>query len=154
MWQPLAEQRSVWGLSSNDDFALYGALDVESGQTFTRAFEKERSDYTIQFLELLKPPPGEVLLIWDRATGHTFGQVEAFLDGISRLDTHLLPPRSPEATPGEDLWRELKEQVASCSKRTLGALAASCRRYFDPRSPKQALATAGLGSRISLDLQR
>jgi len=32
---------------ANDDFALYGALDIGSGRTFTRAFKKERSDYTI-----------------------------------------------------------------------------------------------------------
>jgi site-specific recombinase XerC len=45
----------------------------------------------------------------------------------------------------EDLWRELKEQVAACLQRSLGALLASCRRYFDWLTRKQALATAGLG---------
>jgi hypothetical protein len=39
---------------ANDDFALYGALDIGSGRTLTRVFEKEQSDYTIQFLELRK----------------------------------------------------------------------------------------------------
>lgn len=146
MWQPVGEQRPVWVPDANDDFALYGALDVGSGRTFTRAFEKERSDYTIQFLELLKArTTGKVLLIWDRATWHTSGQVEAFLDKISRIDTHLLPPRSPQANPVEDLWRELKKQVAACLERSLGALLASCRRYFDRLTREQALATAGLG---------
>lgn len=145
MWQPVGEQKPVWVPASNDDFALYGALDIGTGETFTRAFEKERSDYTIQFLELLRArTTGEVLLIWDRATWHTSGQVESFLDELGRLDRHLLPPRSPEANPVEDLWRELKKQVAACLERTLGALVASCRRYFDRLSPEQALATAGL----------
>lgn len=146
MWQPVGKQRAVWVPDSNDDFALYGALDVGSGQTVTRAFEKERSDYTIQFLELLRTQTtGKVLLIWDRATWHTSGQVESVLDELGRFETHLLPPRSPEANPVEDLWRELKEQVAACLERSLGALVASCRRYFDRLSPEQALATAGLG---------
>jgi transposase len=109
MWQPVGEQRPVRVPDANDDFALYGALDVGSGQTFTRAFEKERSDYTIQFLELLKArTTGNVLLIWDRASWHTSGQVEAFLEKTSRFETHLLPPRSPQANPVEDLWRELQ----------------------------------------------
>jgi len=145
MWQPIGEQRPVWVPGSNDDFALYGALDVDSGEPFTRALEKERSDYTVQFLELLQTcTTGEVLLIWDRATWHTSGQVEAFLNDIGRFDTHLLPPRSPEANPVEDLWREFKKQVAACLERTLGALVASCRQYFDRLSLEQGLATAGL----------
>jgi transposase len=146
MWQPVGQQRPVRVPDANDDFALYGALDVGSGRTFTRAFEKERSDYTIQFLELLKArTTGKVLLIWDRATWHTSGQVEAFLEKASRFETHLLPPRSPQANPVEDLWRELKKQVAACLERSLGALVASCRRYFDRLTREQALATAGLG---------
>jgi transposase len=63
MWQPVRQQRPVRVPDANDDFALYGALDVGSGRTFTRAFEKERSDDTIQFLELLKAQTaGKVLL--------------------------------------------------------------------------------------------
>ena len=146
MWQPVGQQRPVRVPDANDDFALYGALDIGSGRTFTRAFEKERSDYTIQFLELLKArTTGNVLLIWDRAPWHTSGQVEAFLQKTSRFETHLLPPRSPQANPVEDLWRELKEQVAACLERSLGALLASCRRYFNRLTREQALATAGLG---------
>jgi transposase len=146
MWQPVGKQRAVWVPDSNDDFALYGALDIGSGHTVTRAFEKERSDYTIQFLKLLQTQTtGKVLLIWDRATWHTSGQVESFLEKLGRFETHLLPPRSPEVNPVEDLWRELKKQVAACLERSLGALVASCRRYFDRLSPEQALATAGLG---------
>jgi transposase len=71
--------------------------------------------------------------------------VEAFLEKTSRFEMHLLPPRSPQANPVEDLWRELKEQVAACLERSLGALLASCRRYFDRLTREQALATAGLG---------
>ena len=102
MWQPVGQQRLVRVSDANDDFALYGALDVGSGQTFIRAFEKKRSDYTIQFLELLKArTTGNVLLIWDGASWHTSGQVEAFLEKTSRFETHLLPPRSRRPIP----WR-------------------------------------------------
>jgi transposase len=63
MWQPVGQKRPVRVPDANDNLALYGALGTRSGQTFTRAFEKERSDDTIQFLELLKSrTTGNVLL--------------------------------------------------------------------------------------------
>lgn len=146
MWQPVGEQQAVWVPEENDDFALYGALDVCTGQTYTEAFERELSEHTIGFLESLKAQTtGKVLVIWDQATWHTSQQVEAFLDGIGRIETFLLPKRAPEANPMEDLWRELKEQVAACLERSLGALLASCRQYFEALSPQQALRTAGIG---------
>jgi hypothetical protein len=35
----------------------------------------------------------------------------------------------------EDLWRQLKEQVAACLERSLDALLESCCRYFRNLSP-------------------
>jgi transposase len=145
MWQPVGEQRAVWVPEENDDFTLYGSLDLTSGHTYIEAFEKGRSDYTIEYLEsLLEETAGKVLLIWDQATWHTSGQVTEWLDGTDRIETYLLPVRSPEANPMEDLWRELKEQVAACLERSLDALLESCREYFEALSPEQSLRTAGL----------
>lgn len=145
MWQPVGEQRAVWVPEENDDFTLYGTLDLTSGHTYIEAFEKGRSDYTIEYLEsLLEVTAGKVLLIWDQATWHTSGQVTEWLDSIDRIETYLLPVRSPEANPMEDLWRELKEQVAACLERSLDALLESCREYFEALSPEQSLRTAGL----------
>lgn len=145
MWQPVGEQRAVRVPEENDDFTLYGSLDLTSGHTYIEAFEKGRSDYTIEYLEsLLEETAGKVLLIWDQASWHTSGQVTEWLDGTDRIETYLLPVRSPEANPMEDLWRELKEQVAACLERSLDALLESCREYFDALSPEQSLRTAGL----------
>jgi len=70
--------------------------------------------------------------------------VTEWLDGADRIETYLLPVRSAEANPMGDLWRELKEQVAACLKRSLDALLKSCREYFEALSSKQSLRTAGL----------
>lgn len=145
-WQPVGEQRAVRVPETNEDFSLYGALNITSGETITRAFEKGRSDYTIQFLEEVKArTTGTVLLFWDQATWHTSQAVTGWLDAHERIRTMLLPTRSPQVNPVEDLWRELKEQVAACLERSLGALLASCRRYFEALSPRDALCTAGIG---------
>jgi len=145
MWQPVGEQRAVWVPDENDDFTLYGSLDLTSGHTYIEAFEKGRSDYTIEYLEsLLEETAGKVLLIWDQASWHTSGQVTEWLENTGRIETYLLPVRSPEANPMEDLWRELKEQIAACLERSLDVLLESCQEYFDALSPEQSLRTAGL----------
>ena len=61
-----------------------------------------------------------------------------------RIDTYLLPVTSPETNPMENLWRELKEQVAACLERSLEALLESCQQYFDDLSGENTLRTAGL----------
>lgn len=145
MWQPVGEQRPVWSPSQNDAFTLYGALELTSGETYVEAFDKGLSDYTIQYLEsLLDRIEGPIILIWDQAPWHTSSQVTEWLDQTDRIETYLLPVRSPRTNPMEDLWRELKEQVAACLERSLDALLDSCEKYFEELSPKQALRTAGL----------
>lgn len=145
MWQPVGEQWPVWVPEQNDDFTLYGTLDLISGETYIEAFEKGLSDYTIEYLQsLLKEVEGEMILIWDQASWHTSGQVTEWLEGQDRIETYLLPARSPRANPMEDLWRELKEQVAACLERSLDALLDSCKEYFGALSPRQTLRTAGL----------
>jgi len=144
-WQPVGEQRPVMVPTSNDDFTLYGTLDLNSGTTHARAYDKGRSDYTIQYLEsLLQATTGEVLLIWDQAKWHTSKKVRKWLDKHDRIETHLLPVRSPDTNPMEDLWRELKEQVAACLERSLDTLLESAQQYLGNLSGKQALRTAGL----------
>ncbi len=144
-WQPVGEQRPVMVPTSNDDFTFCGTLDLTSGTTHVRAYDKGRSDYTIQYLEsLLQATTGEVLLIWDQAKWHTSKKVRKWLDKHDRIETHLLPVRSPDTNPMEDLWRELKEQVAACLERSLDTLLESAKQYLANLSGKQALCTAGL----------
>lgn len=145
MWQPVGEQRPVWIPEQNDDFTLYGSLELTSGETYVEAFEKGLSEHTIEYLEsLLDEIEGKMILIWDQASWHTSGQVTEWLEETSRIETYLLPVRSPRMNPMEDLWRELKEQVAACLERSLDVLLDSCKEYFEALSPKQTLRTAGL----------
>ena len=144
-WQPVGEQLPVMVPESNDDCTLYGTLDLTSGSIHARPYEKGRSDYTIQYLEsLLETTTGTVLLIWDQAKWHTSKKVRRWLDSHERIETYLLPVRSPETNPMEDIWRELKERVAACLERSLDTLLESAQTYLRNLSGKQALRTAGL----------
>ncbi|MCS3711329.1 transposase [Salinibacter ruber] len=122
-------------------------MDLTSGTTHVRAYEKGRSDCTIQYLEsVLKKTTGRVLLIWDQAKWHTSKKVRKWLDSHGRIETHLLPAWSPETNPMEDLWRELFRRVAACLERSLDTLLKSTKQYLANLSGKQALRTAGLYS--------
>lgn len=144
-WQPVGKQRPVRVPDENDERTLYGTLDLTSGQTHVRAYEKGRSDFTIEYLEsVLERAEGQVLLVWDQATWHTSGKVTEWLSNHDRIETYLLPVRSPDTNPMEDLWRELKKQVAACLERSLDVLLESCQEYFEALSQKQALRTAGV----------
>lgn len=144
-WMPRGEQREVAVPESNDKFALYGALDVLTGATITEPYPKGRSDHTKSFLrKVLSRVEGRVLVVWDRARWHTSGAVEGLIQEHDRLDVLLLPKRSPEDNPIEDIWRELKNVIAANLERRLEALKAACRTFFDNLSPEQALRTAGL----------
>jgi hypothetical protein len=97
MWQPVGQQRPVRVPDANDDFALYGALGTRSGRTLTRAFEKERSDYTIQFLELLKA----------RTTGNVL------LKSTSDLGPGVLAHLRPSGSVPSEWKRSFRRRVAS-----------------------------------------
>jgi transposase len=141
------QQRSVEVPKQNGKFALYGALDVESGQVVTESYEKGRSDYAKSFLsKLLEEVEGEILLVWDRASWHTSNIVEEWIAEHDRLEAVLLPKRSPEDNPVEDLWRRLKNVIAANLERGLDGLKDACSKFFDALSSKQALRAAGLSS--------
>ncbi len=144
-WMPTGGQRSVEVPDGNGKFALYGALDVLTGEVVTQPHPKGRSDYTKEFLrELLGQIEGKILLIWDNASWHTSKKVEKLLDKHKRLEVLPLPARSPQANPIEDLWRQLKNTIAASLERSLDALKKACRRFFDQLTKEQTLRTAGL----------
>jgi transposase len=145
-WSPVGEQAEVTVPASNGKFALYGALDVCTGAVYTEPYPKSESANTEAFLEeVLSQVEGEVLMVWDNASWHTSKRVDAFVAAEDRLRVVPLPRRAPEANPIEDLWRVLKDRVAANLVRSLEALRAACRRFFEAFKPEQALATAGLG---------
>ena len=144
-WSPIGEQAEVAVPKQNGKFALYGTLDVLTGEMIVEDYPKGQSEHTISFLEtVLERISGEILLVWDSASWHTSKKVEAFIGEHERLRVLPLPKRSPEDNPIEDVWRVLKNLIAANLERSLDALRQAYRWFFDELTPKQALATAGL----------
>jgi transposase len=147
MWMRRGEQACVKVPASNGKFALYGVLDPLTGETFTSPYPKGKSCYTEAFLaEVLARFEGQVLLVWDHASWHTSQMIENVVAGYERLRVLLLPKRSPQENPVEDLWRQLKRIVAANLERDLAVLQEACRAFFERLSPDDALRMAGLAA--------
>lgn len=147
MWMPRGEQAPVTVPASNGKFSLYGVLEARTGKTFVAPYPKGKSQYTNAFLErVLDRFMGKVLLIWDQARWHTSAAVEKVIAKYDRLEVLLLPKRAPQENPVEDLWRHLKRIVAANLERSLEALKAACREFFDGLSNQEALRMTGLAA--------
>lgn len=146
-WMPVGEQRPVPIPDQNGKFFLYGALDVGSGEVIAESYPKGKTCYMEAFLEkILAEIPGPILLIWDQASWHLSGAIQDLIAAHDRLEVVLLPSRTPEANPVEDLWRLLKERIAANLEQSLEALKAACVRFFEQLSPEEALQKAGLST--------
>jgi len=79
-WMPTGKQRPVAVPEQNGKFALYGALDVLTGEVVAEPHPKGRSDHTKAFLRsLLGQIEGRILLVWDNASWHTSKKVGKLL---------------------------------------------------------------------------
>ncbi len=99
------------------------------------------------FLEtILTEISGSILLTFGRASWHVSGAIQDLIEAHGRLEVLLLPSRTPEANPVEDLWRLLKNQVAANLQQSIDELKAACERFFEQLSPEDALQKAGLST--------
>lgn len=147
MWMRRGEQARVLVPEGNAKFSLYGVLNPLTGETFTEAYPKGKSGYTVAFLEaLMAQVEGQVVLIWDQARWHTSKAVEQVVERYARLEVLLLPKRAPQENPMEDLWRHLKRIVAANLERDLEVLKAACEAFFERLSNDDILRMAGLAA--------
>jgi len=98
----------------NDRRTLLGALQVTTGELVRLVRARGRTDDMLAVIDALGAVRPDVpkLLIWDNAPPHKPHRVRdaAAAAGITIV---LLPFRSPELMPLEDLWRGLKATVAA-----------------------------------------
>jgi transposase len=146
MWMRKGQQSRIPTPEQNDSFYSYGVLDLESGAWFDQLFEKANSDATIAYLTALLEahPEKHILLIWDQAKYHTSHKVQRWIASQDRLTVLLLPKYSPELNPVEHIWRVVKQRVASNLTRTIEALQAAYRVFFQEQDSQPLLQTAGL----------
>jgi transposase len=103
-----------------DNFYLYGAVEPTTGAHFflelpylnSRAFQLWLDGFAAAF------PASVNILVLDNGAGHKAKAVR----WPSNVVPVFLPPYSPELNPIERLWRDLKDQLADISAKTITAL--------------------------------
>lgn len=149
MWQRRGQQTRIATPPKNGHWALFGALNVQTGAFFWRAFEKAITASFLSFLVALLEvyPTGTLLLVVDKASYHTSHAVVDWLKQHDRLLLLYLPARRPDLNPVEKIWDGLKEAVsANRSFADLKPLLQFIEAHFKALTPARALQLAGVRS--------
>jgi len=145
MWHWVGQQLRVPTPGSNVSRALFGALNIRSGQWTYLVRKRMRKEDFIAFLEHLLTvyASGPLILIVDNYSSHTAGAVKTWLAEQSRIQLFYLPTYCSDLNPVENIWLRLKDQIAA--NRLYGSLQCllDCvTRFFDDMTPVLALTWA------------
>ncbi len=146
MWQWLGQQIRVPTPGSNTSRAIFGALNIRTGQWNYLVRKRMQTEDFIAFLEYLLTvyPSQVIILIVDNYSSHTAHDGVAFLAAHPRLQLHFLPKYCSHLNPVEPIWLRLKGQIAA--NRLYGSIKLVLQavdRFFTHMTPAQALTWAG-----------
>lgn len=145
MWHWVGQQLRVPTPGSNVTRALFGALNIRSGQWTYLVRQQMRKEDFVAFLEYLLTvyASGPLILIVDNYSSHTAGAVKAWLAEQSRIQLFYLPTYCSHLNPVENIWLHLKNQMAA--NRLYGSLQClldGVAYFFDDMTPVLALTWA------------
>lgn len=113
-WSKQGKQATVVVSGRNARRVVHGAMNASTGELVRVVRERSRGDDALAAVTALGAvrPGVPKLLIWDNAPPHKPLRVRAAAQaaGISIV---FLPFRAPELNPCEDLWRQLKAEIAA-----------------------------------------
>lgn len=145
MWHWVGEQVRIPTPGSNASRAIFGALNIRTGQWDHLIRRRMRAEDFMAFLTHLLEvyPLGTLILIVDNYSSHTAHAVADWLAVHPRLQLHYLPTYCSHLNPVEPIWLRLKHDLAANRLHaSIEALADTVTAFFDQMSPAQALVWA------------
>jgi len=145
MWHWVGQQVRIPTPGTNVARALFGALNIRTGQWTYLIRERMRQEDFLAFLEHLSVVYAHVpiILIVDNYSSHTARLVRDWLANQQRVQLFYLPKYCSHLNPAEGIWRRLKDQIAA--NRLYGSMQSllqAVEDFFREMSPEQALAWA------------
>jgi transposase len=145
MWHWVGQQIRVPTPGSNVTQAIFGALNIRTGQWTYLLRDHMRKEDFIAFLEHLLTVYVEVpiILIVDNYSSHTAYLVRDWLALHPQLQLYYLPKYCSDLNPVENIWLRLKNKVAA--NRLYGSfqlVLEAVDRFFREMTPEQALVWA------------
>jgi putative transposase len=99
----------------------FGTLNCLDGEMVGQAYSAGNSENTVKFLDYLQQqyPDKRLVIIWDGASYHRFGQTPEYLAKINQdlpedawiITCLLFAPNAPEQNPVEDVWLKGKNFI-------------------------------------------
>ena len=145
MWHWVGQQIRIPTPGTNVTRALFGALNIRSGQWSYLVRERMRKEDFIAFLEhlLVVYPHVPIILIVDNYSSHTARLVREWLAGQERLRLYYLPKYCSHLNPVEGIWRQMKGKIAANRLyASMQALLQAVDDLFAEMTPQCALAWA------------
>lgn len=145
MWHWVGQQVRVPTPGSNKTRALFGALNIRTGQWTYLIRERIRKEDFVAFLDhlLVVYPSQPIILIVDNYSSHTAHLVREWLETHPRLQLYYLPKYSSHLNLVEDIWVRLKNHVSA--NRLYGSmkvLLETVETFFHDMTPEKALTWA------------
>ena len=115
MWYWVGQPRRIPTPGTHVTRALFGALNIRTGQWVYLVRERMRTADFLACLEylLMAYPKGPILLIVDNFSRHTAHAVEAWRAVHPRLQLYDLPTYCSHLNPVERIWLRLKNTLAA-----------------------------------------
>jgi transposase len=145
MWHWAGEQIRIPTPGNNQSRAIFGALNIRTGQWNYLIRERMRKEDFIAFLEYLLGvyTSGPIVLVVDNYSSHTAHVVQAWLNENPRMHLLYLPKYCSHLNPVEPIWLQLKNAVApNRLYDSMKILLDTAKAFLDNMSPEQALAWA------------
>jgi transposase len=145
MWHWAGQQVRIPTPGTNVSRALFGALEIRTGQWTYLVRERMRKEDFVAFLEhlLVVYPNVPIILFVDNYSSHTAHLVRDWLESQRRLQMYYLPKYCSHLNPVEGIWLRLKGQIAA--NRLYGSIQALLEAvdvFFHEMSPERALTWA------------
>lgn len=148
LWQWIGAQVRIPTPGSNTCRALFGALNLRTGQWQYQTHKRMQAVEFIAFLEYLLTvyPSHAIILIVDNYSSHTAKSVAAWVVAHPRVQLHFLPKYCSHLNPVERIWLQLKNHIAANRLYgTLKLLLQTVDSFFATMTPDRALAWAAVG---------
>jgi transposase len=149
-WALTGAQAAVPITGANAKRVLFGAIDLRTARRVVLIRNRAGQLDAQAFLRELRRRyrhAGQIWLLADRASAHTAPRTLALAARL-RIRFLWLPKQTPELSPMDQLWRELKRLVAANRQAaSIDALAADAAAWVLALTPQQARRKAGMASK-------
>lgn len=149
-WALEGSQAAVGITGANAKRVLFGAINLHTAHRVVLIRQHAGGADARAFLQELRRRycrAGRLWLLADRASAHTDRQTQTLAAALN-IAWLWLPKQTPELSPMDQLWRELKRLVAANRQAdSIDALAERAAAWVTGLTPQQARRKAGIASK-------